>query len=883
MRFARYVLTLVLGAAAATSFSYVNNWTLTFGASGAEASSPVVTTDATTGDVFIAFQQVVGGEERLSVKRLNPSGGEIWTSEQPISVVDGFEPLDMSTNGEFVVITGSQPGTGNAKTEMATVNLRASNGNLVWVHIENTNSLPDFGQQVSIVGDSAYLVGSVGSAFTGIRVRLADGLELWQRTFAGVAGSVGQRVGLVVEPTGDVFIGSTRQSLQGGPSNVVMIRLSQDGQILNERLIAVASEMNAMCQASDGSIVTVGGSPDTFSGQPHIVKWNRLGNAVLTRTFPDLNSRFATVAPAAAPGYVHVGHESGNAGATLISQGMLDSNFNALSGEAPGPGKWGVMQAGLNGDVVSLLSIRNQATGLHFARLIRLPNFDGQNENLSGTDTRGIDLAQDAKFGHHIIAYSRDAAGVKSVGFRSLNAKPVAIADEFQGNENFMMFVDAPGVLGNDIAGAGATAVVVSPPQGLFTLNADGSFSFLPPPGFNGTTSFTYDIVRGSQTSRGTCTLLIQPTIDRVEMDAPAVVGGATATGRVFLTGPRLATTGQVAILEDSAFAAGTPPLCEIPVGASEGTFTMSTAPTRENRLVTVTASFLINKTTQFTIRPPQVSRLVALRPTIIGGAPGRFRVELDGRAPTNGIAVSLSDDSTAILAPSAVAVPAGATSAEFDAPTASVTSSRTANVTATLGTSASATVGIVGCTLSLNPTSVTGGASSTGTIRLTSNAIAQPISFDLTDDSPATGFAANTATIAAGSLSVDFQVITGVVPTDRTSTITATGQGVARTAQLRVLAAALQSVSMNPSSVRGGQSSTGTVRLTGNAPTGGVVVTLQAGAGIVQVPASVTVAAGQNTATFNATTSPVTQTFMVTVAARFNGVTRTTTLILTP
>src|SRR5690606_6351475 len=119
-----------------------------------------------------------------------------------------------------------------------------------------------------------------------------------------------------------------------------------------------------------------------------------------------------------------------------------------------------------------------------------------------------------------------------------------------------------------------------------------------------------------------------------------------------------------------------------------------------------------------------------------------------------------------------------------------------------------------------------------------------QPITFDLTDDSPATGFALPTATIAAGSLSADFQVITAAVPTDRTSTITATGQGIARTAQLRVLAASLQSVTMNPTSVRGGQSSTGTIRLTGNAAAGGVVVTLQAGAGIVQVPASVTVAA---------------------------------------
>ncbi|MCC7433939.1 MAG: hypothetical protein IT363_04585 [Methanoregulaceae archaeon] len=878
----RLVSRLLAALSACLVIAAAPAYDVVFSHDAADAVRPVVAVDDTTGDVFVGYTVETANGRRFRAFRFDPSGTEIWSTTIQDGFADGFRATDMATNGQFLVVTGEQDGGPSAKGEMATINLRANNGSFVWLHTENTNFLPDVGQHVRIVGDSAYAAGSVGSGFVGARMRLADGLKLWQRTFPGMDGVVGQRVGIEINPTGDVYLAGTRQPNGNAASNIVLVRMTQDGQVLSERLLNANAEFSAMCRTFDGQIVTAGSINSLGVLRPFIARWNAIGIPQQAFTFGTDTGRIATVAAASGPGFVHIGIESGLPPSTSVSLGTLNGTFGVVSGFPPGQGVFGQIQEGVGGVLVSILSVRQPNSLIHFGRIFSIPPVDGFNLVQGGIDIKAIDLALDSRLGRHVVAFQLDGSP-DSIAIRSLNPRPQANPDTFETFRGETLSVPAPGVLGNDIGGAGATAVAVNPPQGL-TLNLDGSFDFTPAPGFDGVVTFDYTAQRGTGSSTSTVTLHVQPALASVEMDAPVVVGGQPATGKVNLTGPRLLTPAAIAISEDSAFAVPSSPNAAVAVGATQGTFSLITAATRESRLVTVSATLRgVVATTQFTIRPPQVTRLVALRPTIIGGALGRFRVELDGVAPTNGIAVSLSDDSTAILAPAAVAVPAGQTSAEFDAPTAPVTTSRTAVVTATLGTSASATVGIVGLTLTVNPTSVVGGVNATGTITLTSNAIGQPIVFDLTDDSPATGFAAPTATIAAGTLSVNFNIITAAVPTDRTATITATGQGIARTAQLRVLAPALQAVAMNPTQVRGGQNSTGTVTLTGRAPAGGIVVTLQAGAAIVQVPASVTVAAGQSTANFTATTNAVNQTLMITIAARHNGITRTTTLILTP
>src|SRR5882672_4137996 len=85
-----------------------------------------------------------------------------------------------------------------------------------------------------------------------------------------------------------------------------------------------------------------------------------------------------------------------------------------------------------------------------------------------------------------------------------------------------------------------------------------------------------------------------------------------------------------------------------------------------------------------------------------------------------------------------------------------------------------------------------------------------------------------------------------------------------------------LSSLSLNPTSVTGGNSSTGTVMLSGPAPTGGAQVTLSSSnTTAASVPSSVTVAAGATSATFTVSTSAVAASTSVTISAAYGGATR--------
>ena len=91
-----------------------------------------------------------------------------------------------------------------------------------------------------------------------------------------------------------------------------------------------------------------------------------------------------------------------------------------------------------------------------------------------------------------------------------------------------------------------------------------------------------------------------------------------------------------------------------------------------------------------------------------------------------------------------------------------------------------------------------------------------------------------------------------------------------------------LRSISLSPVSVVGGNPVTGTVTLTGAAPTAGAVVTLS-GSDPVTVPATVTVAAGATTATFTAATRVVGETIASTISGSYGGANASAVLSVTP
>ena len=98
----------------------------------------------------------------------------------------------------------------------------------------------------------------------------------------------------------------------------------------------------------------------------------------------------------------------------------------------------------------------------------------------------------------------------------SLNYAPVAVPDTFVTAQNTPLSVSAPGVLANDSdADLDAITVVLAPDTtaqgGTLTVNADGSFLYVPPAGYVGLDYFTYIISDGNDaTDLATVTINVQ-------------------------------------------------------------------------------------------------------------------------------------------------------------------------------------------------------------------------------------------------------------------------------------------------------------------------------------------------------------------------------------
>lgn len=184
---------------------------------------------------------------------------------------------------------------------------------------------------------------------------------------------------------------------------------------------------------------------------------------------------------------------------------------------------------------------------------------------------------------------------------------------------------------------------------------------------------------------------------------------------------------------------------------------------------------------------------------------------------------------------------------------------------------------------LALNPTAVVGSVPSTGTITLSSAAPAGGKVISLASSNTAAASVPATVTVPAGAQTATFTITTHPVASQVTVTFSAVDGSVTRTAALQVRVPYLDNVRANPSTIVGGNTSTGTVILAGPAGPGGVVVTLSSSnTNLAVVPASVTVPTGATTATFPIVTSGVGTSTSVVITAKASS-TRTVTVTITP
>jgi hypothetical protein len=216
------------------------------------------------------------------------------------------------------------------------------------------------------------------------------------------------------------------------------------------------------------------------------------------------------------------------------------------------------------------------------------------------------------------------------------------------------------------------------------------------------------------------------PAVQSVSVSPTSVTGGSNVSVTVNLTGP--APSGGAAVTltgSNGAFPTGS-----LTVPANQTSFTSTTLPTSPVSAatpVTVTASYAGSSATSnsFTVNPPAVQSVSVSPTSVTGGSNVSVTVNLTGPAPSGGATVTLTGSNGAFPTGS-LTVPANQTTfTSSTLPTSPVSSATPVTVTASYAgssaTSNSFTVNPPAVqSVSVSPTSVTGGSNVSVTVNLT-------------------------------------------------------------------------------------------------------------------------------------------------------------------
>ena len=330
-----------------------------------------------------------------------------------------------------------------------------------------------------------------------------------------------------------------------------------------------------------------------------------------------------------------------------------------------------------------------------------------------------------------------------------------------------------------------------------YTINSDTQITVAVP---TGATTGTIAVTTPGGTATSTSSFTVTPppvTISSVAFNPSTVTGGANTTGTLTLTGPAPAGNAVVHLTSSNTAALYVPATAQISAGLTSRTFTAVSHNVSAPTTVTVTATYSgVSVTTTVTVNPaPVYIGSVAFNPPALqGGANTTGTLTLTGPAPAGNAVVQLtSSNPAALYVPATAQIGAGLASRTFTAVSHPVTAITTVTVTATYnGVSVTTTVTINPAPVSMksvsfNPSTVTGGANTTGTLTLTGPAPAGNAVVQLTSSNPAALYVPATAQINVGLTSRTFTGVSHHVTAATTVTVTATYNGVSATATVTV------------------------------------------------------------------------------------------------
>jgi hypothetical protein len=283
------------------------------------------------------------------------------------------------------------------------------------------------------------------------------------------------------------------------------------------------------------------------------------------------------------------------------------------------------------------------------------------------------------------------------------------------------------------------------------------------------------------------------PSLTSLTLSSPNVPTGGTVTGTLTLTSPAPAGGATVTLQGALDGKVIVPANVTIPAGSVSASFSTLPVPaTQAASRVVITGHYgLFGGTQSQNLQVdigPNIPTLLAIGPAgqdIIGGNPGRGSVALVVTAPAGGATVNLTTDNPSVIqVPASVSIAAGNSTVSFSIGTSTVSALPTGgNVFASAGGVTKSIFVTVHPdpnavpllkSLSISPTSVTGGASATGTVFFNAPSPSGGMTVTLATSNPGVASAPGVVTVPAGQTSATFPVTTFAVSTTTSATITA-------------------------------------------------------------------------------------------------------------
>lgn len=407
----------------------------------------------------------------------------------------------------------------------------------------------------------------------------------------------------------------------------------------------------------------------------------------------------------------------------------------------------------------------------------------------------------------------------------------------------------------------------------------------------NASTAVTVKVANLSGGFASAVITVTPPEATFVSCNPSAVIGGTGSTGTVSLNGYAGPAGATVTLVSSVPAAAQVPTSIKVPAGKSSITFPITTSPVNADQPVKITATY--NSTTasgSVTVDTALLSSVSVSPSPETGGLTATGTVTMGSAVGSSGMTITLSSaNHTLATVPASVKVAADKTTATFSLASYQVLTNSSVVISASLGsTTKTATLNLIPVALSsfgVTPQAVTGGTTVTGTITMTAPIGISPVFVTVTSSNGAVAKPEFSSVDVGtpGSATAQVPINTFAVNASTSATLTASYGSVSKMQSITVNPAAFSAISLSPTSVVGGKPSTGTVTLTGPAGSSTVIVNLSSNNAAVKVPASVTVPAGSSSKTFPITTSAVTKNTAVTITGKWNTLTKSTTITLTP